>query len=382
MGFRSFMADYKAGMTRRELQKALGAVGLGLVTMPITARAQDETAEAPAYPQDDELTVFEWAGYELPDFHKAYIDKYGKTPTFTFFGEEEEALQKMRSGFRADVSHPCTYSTARWRDAGLLKPIDTSRIDHWSGIFPNLLTLRGNQDAEGRDYFVPWDWGNSSVIYRTDLVDPAYLQEESWNILFDERYKGRLATYDSVDGVLAVTGLAAGVKDIFNPDDAETEVMREMLAKQRDLLRFYWTDQTLVEQGIASGELVASYAWNSALVNLKKQGVPVAYMKPKEGILTWVCGLVAIEGGPGKDEKLYDYLSALLAPDAGAYLINEYGYGHSNRESFKLVPPERLADLGISDAESHMAGGVFFDEIAPDVREKWINIFEEVKAGY
>jgi len=381
MGFKGFMADLKGGMTRRELQKALGAVGIGMVTVPVVARAQDEAA-AESYPQDDQLTVFEWAGYELPQFHKAYIDKHGKTPTFGFFGEEEEALQKMRAGYRPDVSHPCTYSTARWRDAGLLKPIDTSRIEHWGDLFPSLLDLKGSKDAEGRDYFVPWDWGNSSVIYRTDLVDPEYLQEESWKILFDERYTGRLATYDSVDGQLAVTGLVVGAKDIFNPDEAETQAMRDLMAKQRDLLRFYWTDQTLVEQGIASGELVASYAWNSAVVTLKKQGVPIAYMRPKEGILTWACGLVVIEGGSGNEAKIYDYLSALLAPETGSFLITEYGYGHANRKSFDLVPADRLADLGITDPDTHMAGGVFFEEIAPDVREKWINIFEEVKAGY
>ncbi len=54
---------------------------------------------------------------------------------------------------------------------------------------------------------------------------------------------------------------------------------------QRHILRFYWTDQNSAEQAIASGELVASNAWNSAYLTLKDQ-VPVAYMVPKEGIYT------------------------------------------------------------------------------------------------
>lgn len=365
-------------LSRRAFNKTMLSVGVASMTLPLMPRA----AWAAETPIDEELVVFEWSGYELPEFHKAYIDKHGKTPNFSFFGEEEEAMQKMRAGFKADISHPCTYSTRRWRDAGLLKPIDTSRLAHWDDMFPNLHDLPGSHDAEGNNYFLAWDWGNSSVLYRTDLVDPAYLEEESWNILFDERYEGRLAIYDSVDGVLGVVGLVIGAEDPFNMTEEEFARAAEKLRQQRKLLRFYWTDTTAIEQALASGELVASYAWNSSYQNLRKEGVPVAYMKPKEGIYTWVCGFSLIAGGEGKEDKAYDYLNAVLEPEAGAHLVTAYGYGHCNRKTYDLVPPEVLSDLGITDPATHMASGVFFDEIEPKVREKYITLFEEIKAGF
>ena len=36
---------------------------------------------------------------------------------------------------------------------------------------------------------------------------------------------------------------------------------------------------------MAAGEVVAAYAWMASNVNLKKKGVPVKYMNPKEGVL-------------------------------------------------------------------------------------------------
>ena len=43
---------------------------------------------------------------------------------------------------------------------------------------------------------------------------------------------------------------------------------------------------------------------------------------------------------------------------------------------------ERLAELGISSPETLFAQGVFLQYIPPEAREKYITMFEEVKAGF
>ena len=60
--------------------------------------------------QDADLLVFDYAGFEDPAYHSAYVEKHGDSPTFSFFGDEEEAFQKVRSGFKADVTHICAGS--------------------------------------------------------------------------------------------------------------------------------------------------------------------------------------------------------------------------------------------------------------------------------
>ena len=105
-------------------------------------------------------------------------------------------------------------------------------------------------------------------------------------------------------------------------------------------------------------------------------------MNPKEGIGYWVCGLVRIANAPGSEDAAYDFIEAMLDPESGRFLIDEYGYGHANTKSFDLVSAERLDALGISSPSALFAEGWLFAEIAPDIREKLITMFEEVKAGF
>ena len=354
--------------SRREFNKMLARMGLGMVMIPVVARRSQAAAD---------INYFTWAGYEIPEFQGAFIEKYGAPAGSTFFGNQDEALQKMMAGFTPDIAHPCNSNLIRWRDAGVVQPIDVSRLTHWEDVWEPLRNLK-TAVADGQNWFVPWDWGNASVLYRTDLVD---VEEESWNLLFDERYKGRLASHDAIEGAVIVAALVAGVTDPFDPSDEDVERVGEVLRKQRDLLRFYWTDQTAIEQALASGEVVAAYAWNSSVVALKKQGLPVKYMNPKEGILTWVCGLVMGKDGPGTEQQKYDFLDAMLTPESGKHLIEAYGTGHANRKSFDLVKEERLAELGLTDPQSFLNGGVFFQPIDEAKRQKYVNMFEAVKAG-
>ena len=86
------------------------------------------------YAADSELIVFDWGGYEDEMFFQDYMEKYGEPPTYSFFSDEEEAFQKVRAGFRADLGHPCSQSVVKWRNAGIIVPIDTSRLKNWSKV--------------------------------------------------------------------------------------------------------------------------------------------------------------------------------------------------------------------------------------------------------
>ncbi len=76
---------------------------------------------------NDKLVIFDWAGYEDPGFFDDYMKKYGKAPDYSFFADEEEAFQKIRTGFRADLTHPCSKSAVKWIGASIIEPMDTSR---------------------------------------------------------------------------------------------------------------------------------------------------------------------------------------------------------------------------------------------------------------
>ncbi len=73
------------------------------------------------------LTVFDYSGFENPDFHQQYIDAHG-APDFVFFGDEDEAFQRLLAGFQSDVTHICAGSVPRWQASGIIEAWDPARI--------------------------------------------------------------------------------------------------------------------------------------------------------------------------------------------------------------------------------------------------------------
>jgi len=353
-------------LSRRQVNRLLAAAGLTAVVMPVvTQRAQAK----------DQAIYFTWSGYDDPGFFPDYVKKHGANPDMPIFADEEEGMQKVRAGFVIDVGHPCNSNVGRWYDAGILQPIDTSRLSHWADLFEALKTLKDAQQG-GKQYFVPIDWGNTSIIYRPDLVS---LTEESWTLLWDERYKGKLSVNQGAEETSAIAAIVAGAKDPFHMTDEEIAKVKDLLIKQKPLLRFYWDSNTTVEAALAAGELVAATGWNSSIITLRKQGVNVKFMQPKEGILTYCCGLVLSKDAPHSD-LAYDLMDAMTAPEAGKWLVEQQGYGHSNKKTFELVDDAALAERGLpKDPTQLLSAGILFQKNA---RMDEINsMFEAVKAG-
>ena len=44
---------------------------------------------APVFAGDPDLTVFDWAGWELEGLNTAYVAKNGQMPTYSFFADDD-----------------------------------------------------------------------------------------------------------------------------------------------------------------------------------------------------------------------------------------------------------------------------------------------------
>ena len=116
--------------------------------------------------------------------------------------------------------------------AGLIQPIDVSRLSNWPDPYP-MMKERPGTIFGGEHYFVPWDWGWISITYRTDLVD---IDEKSYSLLWDERYAGKLAVIDGVGD----TGFIAAIYVGMDPDHISLDdiaELKELLKKKKPLLR-------------------------------------------------------------------------------------------------------------------------------------------------
>jgi spermidine/putrescine transport system substrate-binding protein len=352
-------------MPRRRFAGLLAGSGLALVAL-FRPRATPRAQGLPV--------LYTWEGFDTPDLVLEFVNAHGGPPVFQTFAEEDEAFDNLRSGLAVDVAHPCADTFTHWNDAGLLQPIDVARLTNWDDVFEPLKRIPGSAQESGQ-LFIPIDWGTTSVAYRTDLVEAP---EDSYAILWDERYAGRLSIGEDATETVIIAALAAGVPDPFNMTDADLGRVRELLERQKPLLKFYWSDATLVEEALSTGELVATSIWSDTFRALKHRRLPIRYMQPREGILSWCCGLVLTNSATEVDAA-YELIDAMLAPITGVKWV-ERGSNHSNRKTYERIDEATLVEMGVPrDPTELLASSVFLRDY-PRLAD-YQRMFDAVRGG-
>ncbi len=326
---------------------------------------------------DPELMVLDWAGFEVEGLFQAYKDKNGDSPTYTFYGSDDEAFQKVSSGFKADVVHPCSQIVPKYREAGLIEPWDVSKIPEFANLDPKLLNSSAFQD-DGGVWFLPTDWGVTAIAYNTEEV-PAE-DVTSLQVFKDPKYAGRISLPNSAVDVWALAYLATGVTDWTNATDEQFAAAAAWLREVHPNVRSYWNDPAEMAQIMASGEVLVAWSWNDGVNYLKKDNYPVGFQRaPKEGISTWFCGMVNMKDAPGKEDKAYDFMNSWLRPEAVPALIDAIGYGHSNVKGMAAMDQKVLEDAGL--------GAITVPTLAQvptsiEMTQRMLDEFEKIKAGF
>lgn len=339
-----------------------------------TAPTPDTTAVATS---DGEAILFTWEDWENPPFLAEYKEKYGKEPMSSIFADEDEAFAKMRAGYKPDVMAPCSYEFERWQEAGLIQPIDVTKLKYWKDIPASLKNIPGMMKSETEAWFIPQYWANTSVTYRTDLA-PEYVGKESWNILFDPKYKGKVAGLDGVDDTVTLVAKTIGV----DPYNMSADDWKKVQAKLREFVasaRFISSDETQLTQALGSGEVVAAITWNQTPAALKRDGKAVAYMNPPGGMFTYVCGLV-LHAESKNVEKAYTLIDSGIAPGAMKYQLEELNNGPGNTSILADYTDEQLAGYGVPrDLDAFLKSGTF--QVRLKNKDEIVKFWTEIRSG-
>jgi len=323
------------------------------------------------------VTLFQWEDYTDDIYLADYRKAYGETPRTAIYADEDEAFAKMRAGFKPDVMGPCYYEFPRWQEAGLLKPIDIRKLKNWEKISPTLRALPGIDAGDGKVWFVPHYWGNTSITIRTDLA-PEYAKSQSWDILFDPKYKGRVSVLDGVDDVVPFIARMIGV-DAYTMDEAGWRRVEARLRALLPQLRFVSSDDTALAQGLASGELVAAMSWRTTFAGLVREGRPVAYLEPKGGMFTYVCGLT-LHADTQNEEKALALIDSALSDAAARHSIEVIGDEPANEAALRQVPDKVFEELRLTrDVDTFLKSGIFQQRLKD--KEKYVNAWTEMRAG-
>ncbi len=327
----------------------------------------------PASAQD--LTVFDYSGFEDPSFHQPFIDAHG-APEFVFFGDEDEAFQRLLAGFQSDVTHICAGSVPRWQASGIIEAWDPAQIAAFETLNADLVgqdVLSGSEEL----FFLPTDYGSTAVAYNSDELSADDVT--SLEIFNNPAYAGRLSIPDNVDDAFALAYLATGVSDWSDVTDEEFEAAAAWLRGIHGNLRTYWTDPAEISQLIGSGEVLAAWVWNEVPVAMAEEGFPVGFSRnTTEGTSVWLCGYVNMVESEGDEAQAYDYVNALLsASSAGALLDN--GFGSANDAALQALGADAMEAAGLGEVTVPVLAQL---PISNEQRERQAEAFERIKAGF
>jgi len=298
------------------------------------------------------LQVFDWSGYGNGDYYPKeeksflwgqYLENTGDTPEFVLFENDDAGYTKVAAGASYDVVHPCGYKYRDWVDLGVMQPWDTSLIPNFGNLNPDLVQ---SGVVDGQQYFIPLDWGFIAPLVNADHVDTS--EEDTFGVLFDERYEGKIAWVDTLN-MFHVAGLFLGVSNPYDMTDEELVEVRDFLISKKPLVRFLWNQSYDFWLAFKKDEVWAGYSWPDTVGYAEGAGKNYKYLQPKEGRISWVCGM-GLFADTDNYLHAHEYVDSWASTKAAEFLLAYYYYGHTNTlVDLSVVSPGIIEALSLDD---------------------------------
>jgi spermidine/putrescine transport system substrate-binding protein len=312
-----------------------GAVLLDACGSPSKSTSTSTNKRPPLNKESGTLSILEWPGYEAHGTKaqtngllagKAYTGKFGTSGiTYTYITNDDQALEKATVAGPFDLMHPCHENLPDYVNRGLVQPFDTSLLPSFSQLNP-FLAKKGQ--INGKQYMIPWDWGYGSLTYRTDHV--AASDATGWQLAWNKKYSGKISLWGGASTNFEIAALKLGFPSMDNLTTSQLASAKAALLAQKPLNKLYWDNEyTQLQPDLKSGTTWIGYSWQDTLVTLSGQNIPVAFLNPSQGRLSWLCGFML-----GAHTKNYyhchDYVESYINRAACAQMTNSYYYGTSN----------------------------------------------------
>ena len=209
------------------------------------------------------------------------------------------------------------------RRDGYYEPLTEERVPFLTQVYDNVKSAGGLG-------VIAW-LQPIGLAYRTDLL--AEMGKEpptSWKDLWDP-------DYDDVRGIYTITNTAGfefllACSMIFGESEydyaAGMEAIKEL--KPWKMADFSGTMEMLLERG----EIVIGILDRPAVTRLKKQGIPLGFSYPEEGIFMYEQVINVMKGSEHKDAA-FKYVNWLLSPEAQEVLV----------ETFYVVPTNFTTEI-------------------------------------
>lgn len=272
--------------------------------------------------EEKKLSFYNWDTYigetTLDDFNEAT----GIETKMDLYADNDELFAKLKEGNPGyDVIVPTNDMVERMLAAGMLVPIDHSKIPNMSNLEPAF------QDANfdpGRKHTVPYMWGTIGIGYRGKNVEgvPA-----SWKWLYEsDKYAGKIALLGD-GGTVIQHGMKYLGNSLNTTDPALIKQSEELIIAQKKHIKVFADDNG--QDLLLSGEVDLTQEWNGDILQVMEEDDDISYVVPTEGGVLWQDCMCIPKGAP-HPENAHAFMNFILDAEVGAAIADFIQYASPN----------------------------------------------------
>ncbi len=317
---------------------------------------------------DGDVYLFNWGDYIDPAVLTAFTEEFGIRVVQDSYASNEDLLAKLQAGgVGYDVIVPSDYMVEVMIKEGLLQELDKSHLPNLRHIGVRHLGLAYDPDNR---YCVPYLWGTTGLAYDADKIP----RPESWWVLWDGTYRGRISMLNDQRETLAVALRLLGYP-INSTDRQELEAAKALLQQQKALVRTYNSEN--YDQLLLQGEVVLAHAWNGDVAKVAEEKASLKYVIPKEGGTIFHDNL-CIPRSSRRQRTAEVFINYLLRPEVAARIVrytmqaspNEGAHAHLPRTILEnpAVYPPRAATTRLDAIRDVGEALILYDRIWTELK--------------
>lgn len=281
------------------------------------------------------LQVFNWSDYIdetlIPEFEK----RTGAKVVYTNYSDDGGLETKLlNDGGPYDVVFPSDRSMTGLVKKDKLAELDRSLLPNWKNLDPKFLGRRF--DPKNR-WSVPYFWGTLAIGIRTDHVKEPV---QGFEVLFDERYKGRITMLDDPEHVVAVALLYLGLP-MNSTDPEHLAKAKALLQKQAPFVQAYITDG--FKDKLIKDEAWVVMGWSGDIMQARVEEKKVKAIVPASGTLVWVDSM-AIPKNAANPRLAHEFINFLLDAQVAGRNANFVKYASPNQAGRAHIDQNLLND--------------------------------------
>ncbi len=321
----------------------------------------------------DTINFFNYGANIDNETLKEFEREYGIKVKMDNFDDMETMYLKIAgSDVKYDVILVSDALMPRMIEEGLLQKLNKDNITNIAQMDEEYLNL--SMDP-GNQYSVPYMFGTIGIIYDKNQVSE---QVDSWDILWDEKYKDKVFMFDTYRDTIGVALKKLGYS--MNSDNPEElEAAKELLLEQRELVDpIYGVDNGTTM--IASGETAINMIWSGEGLNLQDEYPNLVYTIPKEGVNFWIDSL-CIPANATNVEGAEKFINFVSDKESALRIADEIGYTTPNKEA-RLEQAEYIKNNPNAYMTKEMMDlSEIYEPFSLDVRQMYDSVWTQIKVN-